>query len=149
MSSNIAQTPAPPAVSFFNPDNGMALARPTEVVAPSGIAQDFAKFIHMAEVYAYSHVNMPSTHKDNAMPQEVKQRLMNAASTTSAFQLMQTPFTRYQLVTKLILQYCFRVILRHDTFAGFDPEIDQIIESCRNQIYQCKSLTISAHEQSN
>ncbi|ETI23917.1 hypothetical protein G647_05724 [Cladophialophora carrionii CBS 160.54] len=137
--SNVTQpSPAP----TFNPANGMALVQAPDMgaavaaFAPSEIARKFGEVLHMTETYAYSHVNAPSTQKDNAMPQEVKQRLLNAASTTSAFQFMQTPFTRYMLVNKVILQFVIRTILKHDTFAGFDPRVDQAVENCKNQMYQ-------------
>jgi hypothetical protein len=138
-------SPAP----TFNPANGMALVRAPDMgptvagIAPSEIARKFGEVLHMTETYAYSHVNTPSTQKDNAMPQEVKQRLLNAASTTSAFQFMQTPFTRYMLVNKVILQFVIRTILKHDTFAGFDPRVDQVLENCKNQMYQSKWPTLS------
>ena len=136
--SMMSQVPVPPSVPYFHTGNAMAMVQSGDGFAQHEMDRKFGDFIHMAEMYAYSHVNTPSTHRDNAMAQELKQRLMNAASTTTAFQFMQTPFTRYQLVCKLMLQYCFKVIFRHDTFAGFDHEADQIIKSCKEQIYQCE-----------
>jgi hypothetical protein len=124
-------------------NNGMALVRVPSATpplplatAPPEVAKMFGEVMSMSQMYAFNHVNTASTHHDNAMPQSCKQLLLNAASTTSAFLLMQTPFTRYFLVNKVILQFIIRTILKHDTFAGFDVQADQKIESCRNQIYQ-------------
>lgn len=135
--SNAPPLPPPPA-PYFNPNNGMALIATSGPggMEPSPMARMFAEVLQMSEMFAYSHVNTPSTQKDNAMPQEVKQRLMNAATEKSAFQFMQTPFTRFMLVNKVILQYILAVILKHDTFAGFDADADQVIDNCKNQMYQ-------------
>ncbi|KIW34691.1 uncharacterized protein PV07_01455 [Cladophialophora immunda] len=131
MPSTALQPPQMPA--FPNP---ISMATGPHLVVPAAVAQMFADVLHMAEKYAYSHVNTPSTQKDNGMPQEVKDRLMRAASTTSAFQFMQTPFTRYLLVYKIIVQFMIKTILKHDCFTGFDPEADRVIENCKNQMYQ-------------
>ena len=158
MPSETARLPSPPANAYFNAQNGMALIRPTDAVAPSPqpgtalvppasggapnpIVVKFAEFIHMAEMYAYSHVNTPSTHKDQEMPEAAKDRLKNASSTTTAFSFMQTPYTRYTLVTKVILQYSVRFILTHDAFAGFDLDADREIKRCKDLMYQSKCST--------
>ncbi|EXJ68456.1 uncharacterized protein A1O5_08248 [Cladophialophora psammophila CBS 110553] len=130
-STALQQQPQMPA--FPSP---IALVFGPHLVVSDAVVQKFGNVIHMAEVYAFSHVNTPSTQKDNAMPQEVKDRLMRASSTTSAFQFMQTPYTRYMLVNKIIVQFIIRTILKHDCFTGFDPEADRVIENCKSQMYQ-------------
>ncbi|OAG42062.1 hypothetical protein AYO21_03797 [Fonsecaea monophora] len=131
MPSTGPQQPQMPA--FPNP---IQMVIGPHLIVPEAVVRQFAHVLHMAETYAYSHVNTPSTQKDNAMPQEVKDRLIRAASTTSAFQFMQTPFTRYLLVYKIIVQFMIKTILKHDCFTGFNPEADRIIETCKNQMYQ-------------
>ncbi|KIY02106.1 uncharacterized protein Z520_02244 [Fonsecaea multimorphosa CBS 102226] len=130
MPSTIMQQPQMPA---FQP---ISMGPGIDLVVPEAVSHKFAHVLHMAQQYAYSHVNTPSTQKDNGMPQEVKDRLMRAASTTSAFQFMQTPYTRYLLVYKIIVQFMIKTILKHDCFAGFDIEADRVIEHCKNQMYQ-------------
>ncbi|KAL2426310.1 hypothetical protein ABEF95_003151 [Exophiala dermatitidis] len=100
------------------------------------VQRQFAKVWSMAEAFAVAHVNVPSTAKDNAMPQRLKDVLLNAATRNTAYQFMSTPMTRYFLVTKVILQWIMRFVLKADCFSGFDKNIDSTIESCRSQIYQ-------------
>ncbi|OAP56082.1 hypothetical protein AYL99_09261 [Fonsecaea erecta] len=131
MHSTVLPPPQMPTIP-----NPVPMVTGVHLVVPEAVSRMFAHVLHMAEMYAYSHVNTPSTQKDNGMPQEVKDRLMRAASTTSAFQFMQTPYTRYMLVYKIILQFMIKTILKHDCFTGFDPEADRVIEHCKNQMYQ-------------
>ncbi|KIX07390.1 uncharacterized protein Z518_02043 [Rhinocladiella mackenziei CBS 650.93] len=118
------------------PENPTAMDKTPGVRLPQEVQEQFKKVIHMSEIYAFSHVNFPSTAKDQALPQEVKDRLLKAATTATAFQFMSTPYLRYCLVTKIIVQWIIKNILKHDCFAGFDSKVDQIIESTRAQIYQ-------------
>ncbi|KAL2395245.1 hypothetical protein ABEF93_002669 [Exophiala dermatitidis] len=100
------------------------------------VQRQFAKVWSMAEAYAVAHVNVPSTAKDNAMPQRLKDILLSAATRNTAYQFMSTPMTRYFLVTKVILQWIMRFVMKPDCFSGFDKNIDRTINSCRSQIYQ-------------
>lgn len=135
---NGPQPPAQPPIA----DNSMSLVPTLDMAIPEAVIQQFSKVLHMAEMYAWAHVNTPSTHKDNSLPQEIKDRLLKAASTTSAFQFMQTPFTRYFLVDKIIVQWVLKNVLKHDCFAGCDLEVDQMIDACKNQIYHCESIIL-------
>ncbi len=128
----------------FNPANGQALVHiseletPALIVGPSDVAQKFAVVLHMSEMYAYSHVNTPSTHKDGELSENVKTILLGAASETTAFRFMSTPFTRYKLVNKVTFQFLIRNVFKPDTFAGFDEEADRKIYGYRSQIYDCE-----------
>ncbi len=104
-------------------------------ISPLDIAKKFGEVLHMAEMYAYKHVNAPSTHKDGELPENIKSLLKSAATETSAFRFMATPFTRYMLVDKIIIQYIIRRVLRHDTFAGLDEQADAAIEANRANIF--------------
>ncbi|KEF53209.1 uncharacterized protein A1O9_10657 [Exophiala aquamarina CBS 119918] len=96
----------------------------------------FEKVVNMSQQYAFSHVNIPSTAKDNQMPQAIKDRLLKAASMTTAFQFMSSPYTRFFLVTKIIIQWLIKNVLKHDSFRGLDPEVDNAIDGLRSSIYQ-------------
>jgi len=126
-----------PQPSFDN-NNSMALVKASDVSNSDPVKAQLQKVIYMSEQFSHAHVNHPSTAKDEAMPQEIKQRLLKAASNTTAFQFMQTPFTRYFLVTKIIFQWLLKNVLKHDSFCGFDKTVDHAIEAQRAQIYQCK-----------
>lgn len=136
-----ANAPPPAAPSFDA--NSMALVVGSEPRHQAPVIVKLKEVMEMAEKYAYAHVNVPSTQKDNQLPQEVKDILLKAASTTSAFTFMQTPFTRYYLVSKVMIQWMIKNILKHDCFAGFDMEVDRVIESCKNQIYQSQSFRVA------
>lgn len=96
----------------------------------------FEKVVNMCQQYAYAHVNTPSTIKDNQMPQAVKDRLLKAASVTTAFQFMSSPYTRFFLVTKIIVQWLMKNVLKHDCFRGLDLEVDNAIDALKASIYQ-------------
>jgi len=96
----------------------------------------FEKVVNMSQQYAFSHVNTPSTLKDNQMPQAIKDRLLKAASMTTAFQFMSSPYTRFFLVTKLIVQWLIKNVLKYDSFRGMDPDTDSTIDGLRASIYQ-------------
>lgn len=104
------------------------------------VGAQLAKVWRMAVSFARSHVNTPSTARDNAMPQRIKDILLNAATRTTAFQFMSTPLCRYFLVAKVIVQWLMKNVLKVDSFTGFDSNVDRVIESCRNQIYQCEYI---------
>ncbi|EXJ95124.1 hypothetical protein A1O1_00243 [Capronia coronata CBS 617.96] len=125
-----AQQPSNP-----NP-NTMAVVPAPAMQEDNPVKVQFAKVWSMAEAFARSHVNLPSTSRDNAMPQRVKDILLNAATRTTAFQFMSTPVFRYFLVTKMIVQWLLKTILKVDSFAGLDDNVDRVIASCRSQIYQ-------------
>lgn len=111
--------------------------------APPGGGRDlqlfktsFENVVNMAQKYAFAHVNHPSTTKDQQMPQEVKDRLLSAATTTTAFQFMSSPYTRYFLVTKIIIQWLLKNVFTHDCFRGVDAVIDKNIAEMKKSIYQ-------------
>lgn len=117
-------------------DNSRALTKAKSDVTDQDSKQAFSKLMNLAQLYAYNHVNTPSTHKDNGMPKAIKDRLLKAASTTTAFQLMSTPYTRFYLVTKVIVQWLMKNVFKHDAFSGLEPKIDSQIESLRASMYQ-------------
>ncbi|KAK5047516.1 hypothetical protein LTR84_006613 [Exophiala bonariae] len=96
----------------------------------------FENVVNMTQKYAFAHVNTPSTIKDKEMPQAIKDRLMNASTMTTAFQYMSSPYTRFFLVTKVMIQWILRNILVHDCFRGLDAIVDKAIDDMKNQIYQ-------------
>lgn len=135
---NAQSTPSSQAVQqpTFN-DNTMALVKIPEGSGTTSVKEQFEKVWTMAERYCWAHVNYPSTHKDANLPKAIKDRLLRTAAPTQAFPLMTTPLTRYLMVTKVVVQWIMKNILKHDSFRGFDPEVDAAIEASKNQIYQC------------
>jgi hypothetical protein len=131
-------------VPYNDPEQSMVMIDSTSTVVPETVRRGFADLLHKAEMYAYDHANVPSTHKDKQMPEHVKERIIGAASLTTAFNLMQTPYTRYMLVAKIIIQYLVHTVFRRDTFQGFDREADNMINNCLGQIYKCERTILSA-----
>jgi hypothetical protein len=116
-------------------DNSMALVRVSDISTPEAAKAQFAKVWHMAETYCYSHVYVPSTIGDQALPQDIKDRLLRATAPVPAFPIMADPDTRFLLVNKIVIQWIIKHILKHDSFYGFDRSIDGVIEANRGQIY--------------
>ncbi|KAJ9616835.1 hypothetical protein H2200_000555 [Cladophialophora chaetospira] len=133
--------PRPPPAPTFNPANGMALIRTSgtgnaATITPAmEIVMKFAEVLTMAERYGYNHVNTPSTHGDESLSPDIKTMLLSAASHNTAFRFMQTPYTRYMLVFKIIVQFLLQRILRQDAFVGFDRQIDDNMKGYRSQIF--------------
>ena len=118
----------------------LRLIKPSENNVPGHVAEAFQKVFRMTQQYAFAHVNNPSTAKDNALPRAIKDRLLKAASHSTAFPLMSTSHTRYLLVAKVISQWLVNFVLKTDTFAGFSEEVDGVIEINRSLIYQCELI---------
>ncbi|EXJ90112.1 hypothetical protein A1O3_03181 [Capronia epimyces CBS 606.96] len=134
--SNQGMFGSQPQVQQPSNPQSMALVPASVTTEWNAVKAQLAKVWGMAEAFSRSHVNIPSTARDNAMPQKLKDTLLNAATRTTAFQFMSTPLYRYFLVTKVIVQWLMNNVLKVDSFAGFDTNTDRVIESCRNQIYQ-------------
>ncbi|KAK4941024.1 hypothetical protein LTR10_018944 [Elasticomyces elasticus] len=117
-------------------DNSMALVTIPEVSSAPSVKEQFEKVWFMAERYCWSHVNIVSSQKDGHMPTAIKERLLRTAAPVQAFPLMGVPLTRFMMVTKVVVQWIMKNILKHDSFRGFDLEVDTAIEANKNQIYQ-------------
>ncbi|KAI1610118.1 hypothetical protein EDD37DRAFT_653404 [Exophiala viscosa] len=117
-------------------DNSMALVTIPEVSGTPSVKEQFQKVWYMAERYCWAHVNHVSTQKDGNMPQAVKDRIVQTAAPVHAYPLMGSPLTRYMMATKVVVQWIIKNILKHDSFRGFDLEVDAAIEANKNQIYQ-------------
>lgn len=109
------------------------------------IIRQFGTVFQMAGRFALSHANVPSTAGDQAMPADIKERLLKAATTTSAFPLMSNTQTRFLLVTKVIMQWLIKHVFKVDSFEGFDPEIDSRIRATKEQIYQTTPIQVRHH----
>ena len=116
-------------------DNSLALTKARSDVREQEPKESFSKLMNLAQLYAFNHVNTPSTHKDNGMPKAIKERLLKAASPTTAFTLMSTPYTRFYLVTKVIVQWLLKNVFKYDAFSGLDHKIDSQIDGLRASIY--------------
>jgi hypothetical protein len=127
------------ATAMSNMDNSMALVVTGDRrVIPGSVelTKAFEKLYNMVEKYARAHVNFVSNEKDGNMPQFVKQALLAAAAPANAFPFMGKPESRYHMVTKAIVIWINKEILKGTSFAGFNPEVNSIIEDIRNKMYQ-------------
>jgi hypothetical protein len=143
--STMVSGPWQAIVPYNEPEQTMAMIKATNIAKLEPIRRGFSNLLHKIEMYAYDHANVPSTHKDKQMPEHVKERLIGAASLTTAFNLMQTPYTRYMLVAKIIIQYLVHTVFRRDAFIGFDREADNMINNCLGQIYKCECRCFVFH----
>lgn len=100
------------------------------------LTKGFQKAYHMVETYARAHVNFVSSEKDGNMPQPVKNALLNAAAPGNAFPFMGKPESRYHMVTKALVIWINKNVLRGISFIHFNTEIDGIIENIKNKMYQ-------------
>ena len=107
----------------------------TETV-PAEAIQGVNKVFDMAKQFAYAHANFPSTAGDEAMPKPIKDKVIKAASSNTAFSLMSHPSTRYLLIAKVISQWLVKHVFKINTFQGYDQEADGKIEVAKNSIYQ-------------
>lgn len=137
MAATGRQQPAP-----VSNDNSLALVRLNDEGALAPVMAQFARVWGMAETFSATHVNTPSTAKDQGLSEEIKGRILAAAAPNPAFPFMSTPLTRYWLVTKMILQWIVNNVLKHDTFAGLDKDLDRVIEANRSQIYQSTPVQV-------
>lgn len=96
----------------------------------------FGKLFHLAERYAYSHMNFPSSAKDSLLPPNLKDRLMKAATPQSAHQIGSTGSTRLFLMTKIILQWIVKHIFKSTLFTSFDLEADSRIVAFKDVLYK-------------
>lgn len=85
--------------------------------------------------FSYIYVNVPSTQADSNLPQGLKQRLMNAATKTTAAKIMSSQNTRYLLIAKVILSWIQVNIFREGTFAGLNQDIDNAVTETRKKIF--------------
>lgn len=91
-------------------------------------------FDHIVE-FSYYFVNVPSTHADSNLPQELKLRLMNAATKTTAHKIMSSQSTRYLLIAKIIISWMQVNVFREQAFFGLDRSIDEAIIAARKKIF--------------
>jgi hypothetical protein len=122
----------------FTGQPSMALVTTADFNDLAPVRDGFENIVSMAQKYAQAHVNYPSTAKDNQMPQQCKDLLLQNASTTTAFNLMSTPLTRHYLVTKVMVAWCTANVLKHNSFEGFNEQTDKRVKALRSQIYQSK-----------
>jgi len=85
--------------------------------------------------FTFKHATAPSTHADNNMAADLKTRLLDLATTTTASRIMANQNTRYFLVAKLILVWIVTEVFCESTFFGFDSVIDATVQSMRGNIY--------------
>ena len=96
----------------------------------------------MVERYCYSHANFPSATKDGRCAQSIKDKLMNASSTSTAHVLLNTPYTRYLMIAAIVNGWLCKHILKPTCFMGFSEVVDKNIAEARAQIYQCESSSL-------
>lgn len=139
--------PAPPQ-SPVRPDSAASKARSTRsgalipalipyLLTPKddSIVQQWKRLFDMAIKFAYDHVNVPSNQWDSKLPQGLKNRLMAAATKTTAARLLSTQNTRFFLVARIILEWIDRFVFKEDSFAGLDPQTDHAIKTTRSKIF--------------
>ena len=116
---------------------GIAPGRMEESTPDYRFERKIQKLFDMAESYCYGHMNFPSTARDALLHPLIKDRLMKAATRESAHQLASTGHTRYFLMTKVVVQWIIKHILRETPpFEGLDLEADRRITNYKRQIYQ-------------
>lgn len=127
------------ATAMSNMENHMALT----VIGDRGVkagdvdlTKAFEKVYNMVEAFARAHVNFVSNEKDGNMPQFVKQALLGAAAPANAFPFMGKPESRYYMVTKTIVIWLNKEVLKGPAFAGFNKEVNCIIDDVRSKMYQ-------------
>lgn len=99
------------------------------------VAKMFADlFDHVAD-WAYRYANTPSTQADSSLPQNLKQRLMNAATKTTAHKIMSSQSTRYLLVAKVIISWIQSNVFKESAFSGLDKNIDETTNETRKKIF--------------
>lgn len=102
---------------------------------PAALSKAFSElFDHVVE-FAYIYVNVPSTQADSNLSQELKQRLMNAATKTTAHKIMSSQNTRYLLIAKIILSWIQSNVFAEIAFVGLDKSIDDAIIDTRKKIF--------------
>jgi hypothetical protein len=120
-------------------DNSMAIVRLNEPAPDRGFTPKFNKFFDMAQKYCYAHVNFPSAQKDERLPLHVKDRMMRAATTETAYGIAATGATRYFLMTRIVLDWIIKHVFKPAVFTNFDLEADDRIAALKASIYQGES----------
>lgn len=124
-------------------DNSMALVIVGDCTVTFGsvtLTKGFEHAYNMVETFARAHVNFVSSEKDGNMPQAVKQALLSAAAPANAFPFMSKPESRYHMVAKLIAIWINKEVLKGISFAGFNAQVDGVIEATRNKIFQGEQI---------
>lgn len=131
--------PQPPPITPARTDSAMSKPRSLkDAMVPfkvgsqqEKIANAYHMFFDIVVDFAYKYVNYPSNARDSQMPQDLKTRLLQAASRQTAFGLMSSQQTRYFLVSKIIIQWIDHNVFSSNPFSGLHQDIDQSITTTK------------------
>lgn len=137
MNSSIILPPAPPSTpqpSVVPRNLRDAIVEFKQGSQEEILAKDHASLFNKAVNYALAYCNVPSNSSDAIAPQALKNKLMGAATTTTAFGFIANDATRFWLVTKLILDACYKTIFAAESFSGLDKGLDANIRTQRAKL---------------
>lgn len=104
----------------------------------SSVETTFAQILAISESISYVYLSTQRIGEDTALPPALIQRLVEASSTETAVQLLQSSSERTQLITRVILEFLVRTVLRPETFAGVSTYLDHAIEDYQRVEEKCR-----------
>ena len=89
--------------------------------------------------FAYSYANVPNRYNDERMPQTLRELIGTSTAPGFPYNLMNTPTTRYWMVSATINRYLVDNILKFEVFGEHDGSVTHAVKELKDQVYASKS----------